>query len=128
MLAGLLCYAIGAGIAVAAVDFTQFMVARALAAFGAAVGSIVTRTILRDCYSKERLGKVFAIMGMAISISPVVGFLAGGWLTSWHGYQGYYGSCVYWRYCCWAGVLWFCRKHVRSRRQLTFFLTRLFSW
>lgn len=100
MLAGLLCYAIGAGIAVAAVDFTQFMVARALAAFGAAVGSIVTQTILRDCYSKERLGKVFAIMGMAISISPVVGFLAGGWLTSWHGYQG-----VLWLLCILALLL-----------------------
>ena len=88
MLGGLICYALGSGLAVMADHFTLFLVARALAAFGASVGSIVTQRVLRDSYTGDNLAKVFAVMGMAISISPVVGFLSGGWLTHWHGYQG----------------------------------------
>lgn len=106
MLGGLLCYAAGVFLAVYAEDFALFMVARALAAFGAAVGSIVTQTVLRDSFTGSALGKVYAHMGIAIAISPVIGFLAGGLLTAWSGYQA-----VLWLLCmlalallCWSGI------------------------
>ena len=56
MLAGLALYLVGAGIALLSGNFTLLLAARALIAFGAAVGSIVTQTMLRDVYQARRWG------------------------------------------------------------------------
>ena len=87
MLLGLLLFVIAASIAISTASFTVLMVARALSAFGIAVGSVVTQTMLRDCFTGEELGKVFAYMGMGISISPVLGMLLGSQLSASGGYQ-----------------------------------------
>jgi MFS family permease len=85
MLAGLTLYLGGAVVALLSSHFTLLLTARATIAFGAAVGSIVTQTMLRDVYQGHALGKVFATLGIALSISPVLGMLAGGILVSWGG-------------------------------------------
>ncbi|GAL37652.1 multidrug resistance protein D [Vibrio maritimus] len=87
MLLGLLIYGAAALVAMQTEDFTTVMLARALSAFGIAVGSVVTQTMLRDVFRGEELGKVFSLMGMGISISPVVGMLLGGQLSQAGGYQ-----------------------------------------
>lgn len=63
------------------------MLARAVSAFGIAVGSVITQTMLRDVFRGEELAKVFSLMGMGISISPVLGMLLGGQLSQAGGYQ-----------------------------------------
>ncbi len=78
MLAGLALYLVGAGIALLSGSFTLLLAARALIAFGAAVGSIVTQTMLRDVYQGPALGRMFALVGIALSISPLLGMFAGG--------------------------------------------------
>ncbi|MGR5196045.1 multidrug effflux MFS transporter [Vibrio rotiferianus] len=87
MLAGLLVYGISALVAMQTESFDVVMLARAFSAFGIAVGSVVTQTMLRDSFSGDELGRVFSVMGMGISISPVVGMLLGGQLTAFGGYQ-----------------------------------------
>ncbi|MGR5234565.1 multidrug effflux MFS transporter [Vibrio rotiferianus] len=87
MLAGLLVYGISALVAMQTESFDVVMLARAFSAFGIAVGSVVTQTMLRDSFSGDELGRVFSVMGMAISISPVVGMLIGGQLTALGGYE-----------------------------------------
>lgn len=87
MLSGLLVYGVSTLIAMQTQRFEVVMLARAMSAFGIAVGSVITQTILRDCFSGEELGKVFSIMGVGISVSPVVGMLLGGQLTAFGGYQ-----------------------------------------
>ena len=85
MLAGLALYLVGAGIALLSGNFTLLLAARALIAFGAAVGSIVTQTMLRDVYQGPALGRMFALVGIALSISPLLGMFAGGALVAWGG-------------------------------------------
>lgn len=88
MLAGLVCYAIGSGLALIVSDFSLLLLARVLSAFGAAVGSVITQTMMRDSYSGEELAKVFSVMGMSLGISPVIGLLLGSVLSAYWGYQG----------------------------------------
>ncbi|MDD1780171.1 Bcr/CflA family efflux MFS transporter [Enterovibrio sp. ZSDZ35] len=88
MLVGLLTYSVGCALAIVAKDFSIILLARVIAAIGAAVGSVIGQTILRDAFEGHALAKVFSIMGMAVAISPVVGLLVGGVLTTHWGYLG----------------------------------------
>ncbi|MDM3652931.1 multidrug effflux MFS transporter [Proteus mirabilis] len=92
MLAGLFIYAI-ACIGVFMTDnFSVLLILRMLSAFGAAVGSVGTQTIMRDVYSGEELAKVFSVMGAAIALSPAIGMLSGSLLVSYAGYQGVFSG------------------------------------
>lgn len=88
LIAGLGLYALGAAWAMAAPDFTQLLLARLLAAFGAAAGAIVTQTTLRDSYRGAALAQVFSVLGLALAISPAVGMLMGAELSRLAGHQG----------------------------------------
>lgn len=87
MLVGLLIYGSATFIAMQADSFTILMLARVFSAFGIAVGSVVTQTILRDVFSGHELRRVFSLMGIGISISPVLGMLLGGQLAFAGGHQ-----------------------------------------
>lgn len=94
MLAGLVCYAIGSTLALMVSDFSLLLLARVLSAFGAAVGSVITQTMMRDSYSGEELAKVFSVMGMSLGISPVIGLLLGSVLSAYWGYQGVFAALM----------------------------------
>ncbi|CAB3815771.1 Inner membrane transport protein YdhC [Achromobacter aegrifaciens] len=94
LLAGLALYALGAGWAMAAGDFTQLLAARLICAFGAAAGSIVTQTALRDSYQGPALARVFSILGMALAASPAVGMYAGQEIAAAGGVQGVFLALV----------------------------------
>lgn len=87
MLVGLLIDGSATFIAMQTDSFTILMLARVFSAFGIAVGSVVTQTILRDVFSGHELRKVFSLMGIGISISPVLGMLLGGQLAFAGGHQ-----------------------------------------
>ncbi|WP_324612881.1 MFS transporter [Ferrimonas aestuarii] len=78
MLLGLGIYGVATLLATQTENFTLLLILRALSAFGAAVGSIVTQTMLRDSYSGAELGQVFSLMGIGLGLSPVLGMFLGG--------------------------------------------------
>lgn len=86
MLCGLFIYGVGCLLAITAVDFNMVLVARIISAFGAAVGSVIGQTILRDSYEGKELGKVFSVAVVAVSISPVVGLMLGGFIAEYFGH------------------------------------------
>ena len=88
MLAGLLLYSLAALAALLARDFSQLLGARLVAAFAAAVGSVVTQTVLRDRHQGEELARVFTLIGACLALSPALGLLSGAWLEHALGYQG----------------------------------------
>lgn len=92
LLSGLALYAIGAGWAMLAGGFAEVLLARLLSAFGAAVGSIVTQTALRDSYAGPELGRVFSILGMALAVSPAVGMFAGQEIAVLAGHTGVFAA------------------------------------
>lgn len=85
---GLITYGIGTFAAVFAPSFIILLVARIVSAFGIAVGSIVTQTILRDVYDKDHISKVFSWIGIGLSISPIIGMTTGSILATSTGHQG----------------------------------------
>ncbi|CAM3809241.1 MFS transporter [Elizabethkingia bruuniana] len=91
MLFGLLTYSAGTIAALIAGNFEILLLARVISAFGIAVGSVVTQTILRDIYDKEQIGKAFSFVGIGLSISPVIGMLTGAVISSNLGYLGIFG-------------------------------------
>ena len=94
MMAGLLCYATGSLMAVVATDFSVLLLARMVSAIGAAAGSVVVQTMLRDSYESTALSRVFSVMGAALALSPVFGLLSGGWLVSLYGHTGVFIALV----------------------------------
>lgn len=88
MLLGLTCYAAGSLIALASTEFQYLLLARSLSAFGAAAGSIVTQTILRDGFEGAALSKIFSVVGMGIGVSPALGLILGSLLASEFGHNG----------------------------------------
>lgn len=94
MLLGLVTYGVGAGLAIIAPNFEVLLGARVVSAFGAAVGSVVAQTMLRDSYDGTDLAKLFSIMGAGIALSPVIGLFSGGWLATLGGHVLVFGSLL----------------------------------
>ncbi len=94
MLAGLICYGTGCALAVVATDFNVLLLARMVSAIGAAAGSVVVQTMLRDSYESTTLSHVFSVMGAALALSPVFGLLSGGWVVSFYGHVGVFVALV----------------------------------
>lgn len=92
MLCGLTIYALACVAALFVDTFGALLVARVVSAFGAAVGSVATQTMLRDRYQGAALGQVFSMVGMALAVSPAIGMFSGALLASWHGYVGVFGG------------------------------------
>lgn len=88
MIYGLCTYASASIIALISTNFEILLLARFISAFGIAVGSVITQTMMRDIYTGKELGKAFSIMGVALSISPVIGLLLGGGTVRYFGYYG----------------------------------------
>nr|WP_251030738.1 MULTISPECIES: MFS transporter [Pseudomonas] len=88
MLSGLALYVAATVSALFVETFTGLLVALALAALGAAVGSVVTQTMLRDRFSGAELAKAFSLIGMALAVSPAIGLFLGAELVQISGYKG----------------------------------------
>ncbi|CAQ85803.1 MULTISPECIES: Bcr/CflA family efflux MFS transporter [Photorhabdus] len=88
LLGGLLLYSGASLIALFSSQFELLLAARMLSAFGAAVGSVATQTMLRDSYQGRELARVFSILGIALAVSPAVGMMSGAILVYFWGYKG----------------------------------------
>lgn len=88
MLVGLAIYAVATVIALRVSSFNGLLLAQGLAAFGAAVGSVVTQTLLRDRFKGAELAQVFSLVGIALAASPAIGLFSGASLVEAFGYRG----------------------------------------
>ena len=86
-LAGLAIFIIAAIGTYLAPNFDLFLYGFGTCAFGAAVGSVCTQTILRDSFEGIELSRLFSIAATSVGISPVIGMMIGSWLTSHGGYM-----------------------------------------
>ncbi|MCU1773681.1 MFS transporter [Pseudomonas sp. 13B_3.2_Bac1] len=107
MLSGLALYGGASCLALSVSSFGGLLIAQSLAAFGAAVGSVVTQTVLRDRFSGVELAQVFSLMGIALAASPAIGLFTGASLVHFFGYRGMLTcllllALVLWAWCLWA--------------------------
>ncbi len=94
MLAGFALYAAASLMALSVSTFDALLAAQGLAAFGAAVGSVVTQTLLRDRFKGGALAQVFSLMGIALAASPAIGLFAGASLVQGFGFPGVPGGLL----------------------------------
>jgi len=87
MLAGLIFYGIGSFMCFYAETITFLLVSRFIQAFGAATGSIITQTILRESVSGSKRNAMFAQISAVIAFTPAVGPLIGGWVDQALGFR-----------------------------------------
>lgn len=87
MLGGLIFYGIGSFMCFYAETITFLLVSRFFQAFGAATGSIITQTILRESVSGSKRHAMFAQISAVIAFTPAVGPLIGGWVDQALGFR-----------------------------------------
>ena len=92
LLAGLAFYALGSGWAMITEDFTHLLFARVLSAFGAAVGSIVVQTALRDSFRGPDLARIFSLLGLALAVSPAIGMFLGQQIAFHAGHRAVFAT------------------------------------
>ncbi|MEZ1324869.1 MFS transporter [Pseudomonas fluorescens] len=116
MLAGLAIYAIATLFGLRVSSFNGLLLAQMLAAFGAAVGSVVTQTVLRDRFKGAELAQVFSLVGIALAASPAIGLFTGASLVQVFGYRGVLGALLLLATLLW---LWSCYTLAETRTALT---------
>lgn len=101
MLAGLAIYAAAMLVGLRVSSFQGLLWVQGVAAFGAAVASVVTQTVLRDRFKGPELAQVFSLVGIALAASPAIGLFSGATLVQLFGYRGVLGALL-----LLAGLLW----------------------
>lgn len=81
LLIGLLVYTFGTIACMMSPNILCFLAARCIQALGAASGSVVTQTMLRDLYSGTERAKIFSKIGSVIAFAPAMGPAIGSVLS-----------------------------------------------
>ena len=106
ILAGLGLYVAAMLLALSVSTFNGLLLAQAIAAFGAAVGSVATQTLLRDRFQGAQLAQVFSVMGIALAASPAIGLFTGATLVQYFGYRGVLTGLLLMAGLVWTTCLW----------------------
>ena len=87
MLAGLALTVVASFAALASTSIVSLIVARTCQAFGATVGIVVGRAVIRDLYDRDRAASMIGWVTMAMVIAPMIAPLIGGALDTALGWQ-----------------------------------------
>ncbi len=87
LLGGLILYGIGTFFCGKSGSIEALLSWRALQAFGASVGSVITQTMIRDVYTGAERAKLFSVISGALSFSPALGPLLGGYVSEMFGWR-----------------------------------------
>ena len=85
MLYGIFIYILGSLGCLLSSSIELLLISRLVQAFGAAAGSIVTQTVMRDIYNDDRRPHIFAKVSAVLAFSPAVGPLLGSIIAQYLG-------------------------------------------
>lgn len=94
MLGGLVLYGIGSLLCYFSGSVDALLLSRFIQAFGAATGSIITQTILRESLSGTQRHTMFAQISAVIAFTPAIGPLIGGWIDQALGFRSVFFTLV----------------------------------
>ncbi|MEQ8369825.1 MAG: multidrug effflux MFS transporter [Alphaproteobacteria bacterium] len=87
LIAGTATFILASIMAALASSVDMLIVARFLQALGAASGSVLSRTVVRDVYGPERSARVMAYMAAAMGLAPSLGPMIGGQIEEFLGWR-----------------------------------------
>jgi len=94
MLAGLALTVVASFAALATTSIAGLIVARTCQAFGATVGIVIGRAVVRDLYDRDRAASMIGWVTMAMVVAPMIAPLIGGALDAalgWHAIFAFVG-------------------------------------
>ncbi len=83
LLAGLALYGMASILCAIAPTIEWLIAGRALQAVGGSAGLVLGRTIVRDCYERDRAASVIAAITMVMAVVPALSPAVGGYLDVW---------------------------------------------
>ncbi len=87
ILAGLALYALGSLLCAFTSSITVLYLGRAIQGFSAAIGVIVGRAMVCDCYDGPAAQRQMALVSILYALAPALAPVAGGWLLLWTGWR-----------------------------------------
>lgn len=115
--AGLLIYIIAAVACAAASSVELLIVGRLFQAIGGCVGMVATRAIVRDLYPVEKTVRVFSMLMLVTSVSPIIAPTAGGLIAAALGWRYIFGVLIIAALAVLAGIYFLLpESHVPDRR------------
>lgn len=84
---GLLIFIAGSILAIYSSMIESLIIARATQGFGAAIGPVISRAILRDCFTGRELSKAIAISVMVFSLGPIFAPLIGAIIADFYNWR-----------------------------------------
>lgn len=94
MLSGILMYILGSVGCLMSDTVDMLLLSRIVQACGAAAGSVVTQTVMRDCYDDARRPHIFAKVSAVLAFSPAVGPLLGSLIAQYYGVKYVFATLV----------------------------------
>ena len=92
LIGGLLLTVAVSLVAIFAANIHALITARALQAFGASTGIVISRAIVRDIYDREKSASMLALVTMSIMVVPMIVPPLGGLLDSTLGWQSIFAA------------------------------------
>jgi DHA1 family bicyclomycin/chloramphenicol resistance-like MFS transporter len=87
LMAGLVIVVLASVACALAQGAPALIASRFLQAVGVAAVFVVPRAVVRDLYSAERAGRMLSLLGMILSVAPIVAPILGSYLHVWLGWQ-----------------------------------------
>lgn len=94
LLIGLLVYILGSLGCQFSSSITALLLFRLIQALGASAGSVITLTMMREVYTGQEKIRAFAIASAALSLSPALGPVIGGFLDQYWGWRSNFSFLV----------------------------------
>ena len=94
LLAGILLYAIGAGIGMVAHDYQQLLAGRLVQGMGAAAAQVLSLALIRDRYSGREMARIMSLVFMVFIMVPVIAPALGSACIALWGWRSVFASML----------------------------------
>ncbi|MDX1739408.1 MAG: multidrug effflux MFS transporter, partial [Alphaproteobacteria bacterium] len=96
LLGGLSIYVLSSIFCAIASDVEALQIARLFQGIGACCGAVIARAVIRDVFPSDRAVGVFAFIGTALSLTPAIAPIIGGYMEVWLGWRAefWFLTCI----------------------------------
>lgn len=91
LISGILLYTVASLLCIVARDIDELIVVRFIQALGGGAGTVLTRAVVRDLYTKDAAARVLSLIVMVTMVAPLVAPFLGGYIL---------------KYLSWRAIFW----------------------
>lgn len=127
LIVGLVLYAL-ASVGCALAPTIEILIAmRALQAFGACAGMVMSRAMVRDLFEPSAAARVFSLLILVMGLAPILAPFLGGLVLEFGDWRGIFWSLVAFGVACLAAVAWRLPESLPADQRVTLGLGEIAS-